>query len=177
MEKPQVNHIDGNKLNNTVENLEWVSNLENIQHSWKLGLRDTERMKQVGKGTRNSQAILTEEDIKEIRKTHSELENNLVTSIAKNFSTTMDSIRDILTYKVKENIPRYKLPVARTTSKNISKTYTYNKWCCKESNSYIRGFYLKSIFNNNIKLASKYNVSVATIRDIIARRSWDYDTL
>lgn len=35
--KPQINHIDSNPLNNNINNLEWVTSKENNIHAWKYG--------------------------------------------------------------------------------------------------------------------------------------------
>lgn len=35
--KPEINHIDSNRSNNNVSNLEWVTHSENMKHSYKKG--------------------------------------------------------------------------------------------------------------------------------------------
>lgn len=69
--KKEVNHKDGNKSNNLSENLEWVTRLENIEHSINvLGNRQDGRF--------NNNTKLNEFDIKKIRKDkrkHAEIAN------------------------------------------------------------------------------------------------------
>lgn len=52
--KPCVKHKDGNKLNNCIENLEWVTHKENSMHGWANGLckitdKDIKRRIETGK--------------------------------------------------------------------------------------------------------------------------------
>lgn len=44
-DKKEVNHIDGDKSNNTIDNLEWATRSENQFHAYKIGLRDPKSYK------------------------------------------------------------------------------------------------------------------------------------
>ena len=65
--KPEVNHIDGNKLNNHISNLEWNTTQENLEHKRINNLGKTLKAKFSATGINNSQAKLDEQDVILIR--------------------------------------------------------------------------------------------------------------
>lgn len=84
--KPAVNHIDGNRNNNRVENLEWVSARENVLHSFKYGTRKC--CKDVPKRT-----LLTDYQISQIDTLRSLY---TVSQISKLFNIEYQSLKNII---------------------------------------------------------------------------------
>ena len=51
--KPQINHKDGNTLNNHIDNLEWVDAFDNMRHAQKNGLLNQFTEKQIETRSKN----------------------------------------------------------------------------------------------------------------------------
>lgn len=90
--KTQVNHKDGNKLNNSADNLEWVSNQENRKHAIEHDLHLT--------GEKCSWSKLTEEDVRFIR-SHPEIST---TDLANMFNVSRPCICDVKAYRTWKKI-------------------------------------------------------------------------
>lgn len=57
---PTVNHKNGDKSKNSVDNLEWMSRLDNVRHAWRTGLAKPRY------GTDNPANVYTEDQIHEV---------------------------------------------------------------------------------------------------------------
>ena len=86
----EVNHKNGNWLDNRIENLELVTHQENINHSIRHGLKND-----YGENSKN--AALTNEQAKRIRERHAMGEKQ--NAIAEEFGVSKQTINNIVHYK------------------------------------------------------------------------------
>jgi hypothetical protein len=86
---PQVNHIDANRANNEVSNLEWCTQKMNSRHALELGLF------KITKGSERSTAKLNEDKVVTIREMY---KTGLYTmcTLAQKFSVGKTTIRTII---------------------------------------------------------------------------------
>lgn len=120
--KEEVNHIDGNKLNNNLSNLEWVTKKENMLHAHKLKLRDN-----TGEG--NPRKVLTEKEVIDIY--NQCYDGARVCDLADAYGVSRPTISDI---KAKRNWKHIldDLPDIKHKPKKESLSENTVRWICSE---------------------------------------------
>ena len=87
--KSQINHISGDKDDNSVANLEYVSCRRNVRHAWELGLRTPEQVQ----GEKHGRSKLTADGVRAIRSARG---NATLRQLAQRFGVTPQCIASVL---------------------------------------------------------------------------------
>lgn len=149
--KEYVNHIDGNKLNNCVDNLEWVTASENSIHAVATGLSPTGEAKTLAK--------LTEKDVLEIQAAFEAGEKDFV--LAEKYGVTSGVISSIRLGKTWKHVsgkvfaPSGPNPVKKLSGEDIP---------------VIRQMFLDGF--NDADIGRKFNVARGTINQIRQGKTW-----
>ena len=98
--KDFVNHIDGDKSNNNVSNLEYVSKSENTIHAYSIGKMGIGI--NIAIGSDNKKSVLTEFDVAKIRELHSNGENCF--KLSKQYKVNNSTIDRIIKRKTWKHI-------------------------------------------------------------------------
>ncbi len=164
---PQVNHLDGNKQNNKLENLEWTTNQLNAIHALSLGLSKPRV------GEQNSQSILKAIQVCIILYFKSKFPNSILARFfSLEFSVDKATISDILTGRGWKHIVKTDFliddPQIVLFTQKICKLQNEldNKWnhkFPKETMARIQNQYLTGDYSTR-DLAKIYNTNHSTIQ-------------
>ncbi len=99
-DREYVNHKNGNKLDNRVENLEWCTMSENVKHAFDTGLKNASINPMHGEN--NGNAILTDKLVIEMLK-HQDLSFK---EIAEKYNVSKGTIKHIFRGRTWKHIPR-----------------------------------------------------------------------
>lgn len=149
--KPQVNHIDGNRSNNHYKNLEWVTNSENMEHAIKSGLmRKRKSFESISK--------------KDLRVIESDLKEGIsATRISEKLEKRV-SHETIRMYKIKNKISvPTKIKKRKRKSDEYYKTKARERWELKTYDDNI----INEVMNKYNEGYPKSEVNVANLDDII----------
>lgn len=151
-EKNIVNHLDGNKANNTITNLEWCTLSENMKHAIDIGL--------VKRGEDKSSSKLTNSDIIAIQKIFEE-KTLCDSDIAREFGVTSGVISSIRLGKTWRHVNGKTYPLNGPNPKKKLKG---------EDIKDIRALFLKG--KNDAEIGRIYNVARGTINQIRQGKTW-----
>ena len=163
--KPQLNHDDGNKLNNHYSNLKWCTIAENIEHAVRTGLIDI-------KGEKHHHAKLKDCDIPLIFEMRNE--GMLMKDIGNHFDVCRRTIGDVLNRRLwihvavdekllnfKQGLPENYKGENHHNSK-LTEKQVYEIHALKKS-----GFTAKEI-------APRFNIRRKYVYDILNGANWTY---
>lgn len=90
----EVNHLDGNKLNNNKNNLEWSTRSDNMRHAINTGLID------IARGADCNSSKLSDKEVLSIRKLYNKGERPYQYEIAEMFNVDRSVICEIINRKI-----------------------------------------------------------------------------
>lgn len=154
---PWVNHKDGNKLNNKVTNLEWVTPSENNNHAYEIGLKKGVKGEKHGRSKLNEIDVIT---IYHLAKS----EVIPIKKIANKFGVTFQTVSDIKLEKRWKHLTNPQAELAEQLEEENRQLYKKNFELMKDNRDWYKQ--ADSFQKENKRLREAIIEAIADIEEI-----------